>query len=306
MIKKWMIIGILSVLVNYGSGQISQKTDQFTDSLLVALDTTRSNYRIACVHHEFELLEREMSTRPSALRYSPRPRDNEVRPEKLFASYQSQEARNEPAAKQRELERLRQKNRIARLSNYFVTLLLMLALTVSFFLVIRNRMKRKLAESELRNQKLASEQIRRELEGKQRDLTNLALEIARKNELFTRTNEILKKIQRSGLPRDQQQEIRKLIQYNTQQLRINEDMEELLLNIERVNADFFEKLSEIAPHLTPSEKQLCSFLRLNLGTKDIASIRNISPKSVEMARYRLRKKLPIDTQDDIYTFIQGI
>ena len=79
-----------------------------------------------------------------------------------------------------------------------------------------------------------------------------------------------------------------------------------IVNIEQVNADFFERLNQIAPDLTASEKQICALLRLNLSNKEIASIRNISPKSGEMARYRLRKKLPIKAGDDIYTFIQNI
>ncbi|MEZ4994388.1 MAG: LuxR C-terminal-related transcriptional regulator [Saprospiraceae bacterium] len=148
--------------------------------------------------------------------------------------------------------------------------------------------------------------MRRELEGKQKDLTNLALEIARKNEVFTQTNEALSRLQKGELPPEKKKQIRQLIQFNAQQLRINEDLEELQINIEQVNADFFEKLSQVAPDLTPSEKQLSALIRLNLSTKDIASIRNISPKSVEMARYRLRKKLPIEAQDDIYEFVQKI
>lgn len=232
--------------------------------------------------------------------------ENKARLEELYVAYETQKARSDAENRQREINLLRQEKRLDYLTDYFIISLLILALLTSTFFFVRNRMKRKLAESELRNQKLEAEQMRRELEGKQKDLTNLALEIARKNELFTKTNEALAKIQQLHLPNDKQQQIRKLIHYNAQQLRINEDLEELQVNIEQVNADFFEKLSQIAPDLTPAEKQLCALLRLNLGTKEIAAIRNISPKSVEMARYRLRKKLPIEAEDDIYGFVQGI
>lgn len=232
--------------------------------------------------------------------------ENTARLEELYVAYETQKARNEAAEQRRALILLRQEQRLDYLTSYFIISLLFLALIISSFFFVRNRMKRKLAESELRNQKLVSEQIRQELDGKQKDLTNLALEIARKNELFTKTNEALTEITVSDLPPPQTKKIRQLIQYNSNQLRINEDLEELLLNIEQVNADFFEKLKETAPDLTPSEKQLCALLRLSLTTKDIASIRNISPRSVEMARYRLRKKLPIEASDDIYAFMQNI
>lgn len=205
-----------------------------------------------------------------------------------------------------EIDALKKDKKLNQLSNYFIISLLMLALMLSSFLFVRNRMKRKLAESELRNQKLEAQQIRRELEGKHKDLTNLALEIARKNDVFNKTNQTLLEIDLNSLPPDQRQKIEQLIQFNNNQLRINEDLEELFTNIEQVNADFFEKLQKLAPDLTPYEKQLCAMFRLNLSNKEIASIRNISPKSVEMARYRLRKKLPLDTGDDIYTFMQNI
>lgn len=232
--------------------------------------------------------------------------ENEAQLENLFVAYETEKAQHEAAKRKERITLLENEKRIEFFRNYFIISLLVLALIISSAFFIRNRFLRKLAESELRNQKLEAEQMRHELEGKQKDLTNLALEIARKNEVFTETNEALTQLQKGDMPPEKKKEIRRLIQYNAQQLRINEDLEELQVNIEQVNADFFEKLSLIAPDLTPSEKQLSALIRLNLSTKDIASIRNISPKSVEMARYRLRKKLPISAQDDIHEFVQGI
>ncbi|MCB0632819.1 MAG: tetratricopeptide repeat protein, partial [Lewinella sp.] len=232
--------------------------------------------------------------------------ENKAQLENLFVAYETEKAQHEAADRQKRILLLENEKRLEYLSNYFIISLLVLALIISSAFFIRNRILRKLAESELRNERLESEQMRRELEGKQKDLTNLALEIARKNEVFTQTNEALSRLQKGELPPEKKKQIRQLIQFNAQQLRINEDLEELQINIEQVNADFFEKLSQVAPDLTPSEKQLSALIRLNLSTKDIASIRNISPKSVEMARYRLRKKLPIEAQDDIYEFVQKI
>lgn len=232
--------------------------------------------------------------------------ENRAQLENLFVAYETEKAQHEATSRQERIILLEKEKRLEYLRNYFIISLLALALIISSAFFIRNRFLRKLAESELRNERLESEQMRRELEGKQKDLTNLALEIARKNEVFTQTNEALSRLQKGELPVEQKKQIRQLIQYNARQLRINEGLEELQINIEQVNADFFDKLSQVAPDLTPSEKQLSALIRLNLSTKDIASIRNISPKSVEMARYRLRKKLPIDAQDDIYAFVQQI
>lgn len=231
---------------------------------------------------------------------------SQARFEELYLAYETQRSQIEMDNQKRQINALRQEKKLDHLTDYFIISLLMLALILSSFFFVRNRMKRKLAESELRNQRLEAKEIRRELEGKQKDLTNLALEIARKNELFIQTNKTLAEVDLNNLPASQQNKVRQLIQFNANQLRINEDLKELMVNIEQVNTDFFEKLQQVAPDLTPNERQLCALFRLNLSNKDIASIRNISPKSVEMARYRLRKKLPLEAGDDIYTFMQSI
>ena len=57
--------------------------------------------------------------------------------------------------------------------------------------------------------------------------------------------------------------------------------------------DFIKKLKSIHPNLTPNDLRLCAYLRLNLSSKEIAPLLNISPRSVEVKRYRLRKKMEL-------------
>ncbi|MCB0622214.1 MAG: hypothetical protein KDC41_26670, partial [Saprospiraceae bacterium] len=89
-------------------------------------------------------------------------------------------------------------------------------------------------------------------------------------------------------------------------LKINEDIQEFQMNVETVNQDFFHRLNERFPELTSNEKQLCGLIRLNLSTKEIAAIRNITPRSAEMGRYRLRKKLHLQPEEEIQTFLQEL
>jgi DNA-binding CsgD family transcriptional regulator/vacuolar-type H+-ATPase catalytic subunit A/Vma1 len=305
MIAKWIIIGFVVLTVTPVTGQIPPQAQDRIDSLFHALDTPLSQYRsfnpITHPDSTYWYLNAYLKWQDDLHKIAA-----DTLPEDWSLTDETQMSNKQAAEQQREIEALKQEKKLTHLSNYFIISLLMLALMLSSFFFVRNRMKRKLAESELRNQKLVAQQFRRELQGKQKDLTNLALEIARKNELFIKTNQTLLEIDLDSLPVKQRKKIQQLIQFNANQLRINEDLEELLVNIEQVNTDFFEKLNKLAPDLSPSEKQICAFLRLNLSNKEIASIRNISPKSVEMARYRLRKKLPIHTGDDIYAFIQSI
>ena len=70
-----------------------------------------------------------------------------------------------------------------------------------------------------------------------------------------------------------------------------------------VNSDFFNKLKDQHPDLTPNELKLCAYLKMNLSTKEIAQLMNITIKAVEVGRYRLRKKLAIKPDINLYDYL---
>ena len=74
-------------------------------------------------------------------------------------------------------------------------------------------------------------------------------------------------------------------------------------NVETVNYEFLSKMKASNPNLTQNELKLISLLRLKLSTKEIASIKNISPDSVKVLRYRLRKKLSVPKDKNLFDFL---
>lgn len=72
---------------------------------------------------------------------------------------------------------------------------------------------------------------------------------------------------------------------------------------EKVHMQFFKNLGKVYPDLTVNEKRLCAYLRLNMTTKEIASMTHSSPRAVEQARYRLRKRLGLGREDDLGNFL---
>jgi DNA-binding CsgD family transcriptional regulator len=183
---------------------------------------------------------------------------------------------------------------------------LLLAVGLVFLFYSRNQVRQQLIESELKNKRLESEKLKEELEFKQKDLTNFALDIARKNEFSQKIHDGLHLIHGSNNVDFRKDKIKELLILTSNHLKVNDDIREFQMNVETVNQDFFNRLTEQFPDLTSTDKQLCGLLRLNLSTKDIASIRNISPKSVEMSRYRLRKKLNLSAQDEMTSFLQQL
>ncbi|MCZ2517916.1 helix-turn-helix transcriptional regulator, partial [Bacteroides fragilis] len=74
-------------------------------------------------------------------------------------------------------------------------------------------------------------------------------------------------------------------------------------NFDRIHENFFRNLKEKFPDLTSGDLRLCALLRLNLPTKEIAKLMNISVRGVDAARYRLRKKLGLPPESSLTDFM---
>jgi DNA-binding CsgD family transcriptional regulator len=82
-----------------------------------------------------------------------------------------------------------------------------------------------------------------------------------------------------------------------------DNWKEFEVRFQQVHTDFYRKLGEQYPDLTPNELKLCAFLRLNMSTKDISSITYQSQNSIMVARSRLRQKLGIAKDENLVTFL---
>jgi DNA-binding CsgD family transcriptional regulator len=77
-------------------------------------------------------------------------------------------------------------------------------------------------------------------------------------------------------------------------------------NFEKIYPKFRPSLQKIISDITANELKLCALLRLNLSSKEIAQLLNITPESVNKARYRLRKKIALNSNDDLVIFLTSI
>lgn len=154
-----------------------------------------------------------------------------------------------------------------------------------------------LAEANSRERDL----LRELLDQKTRQLSSLALQLAQKNHLL---NDLLKEIQEWEKPNaTRKRNAIKLIQSN---LTLDEDWNRFQMHFEEVHPGFFDYLQRTYPQLTNSDIKLCAYLRMRLENKEIAQLLNISPKGIETARYRLRKRLDLEKPIRLNEFIQGL
>lgn len=150
--------------------------------------------------------------------------------------------------------------------------------------------------------RLQKEKLESELAFKSKELANYAIQELQQKEVLKK---IRQEIVNAGLTRlsaGDKQAINKLTHTIDIYLEDNKSWKVFEQNFDLIHEKFFRKLHETYPALTPNDLRLCAYLRLNLTTKEIADLLHISIKGVEVARYRLRKKLSLPGEVTLLTF----
>ena len=152
-------------------------------------------------------------------------------------------------------------------------------------------------QSELEMARLNNERLREDIESKNREAALSTMNLVKKNE-------ILQQIKGELLAaRDPENNIREVIRTIDRNIDEGETWAIFRDAFENADRDFFKKIKDRHPELTPNDLKLCAYLRLNLSSKEIAPMLNISPRSVEVKRYRLRKKMGLDRDTGLTEYI---
>ena len=163
--------------------------------------------------------------------------------------------------------------------------------------------KKELELTELSNTKALveakNEQLNQRIENKNRELAISTMSMIKKNTLLgTIKNELLKVTEVS--------EIKKVVNNIDKDINNDDDWKFFEEAFNNADQDFLKKIKDIHPSLTPNDLRLCAYLRLNLSSKEIASLLNISTKSVEIKRYRLRKRMNLDHGTNLIGYILSV
>ncbi|ANQ51533.2 tetratricopeptide repeat protein [Flammeovirga sp. MY04] len=170
-------------------------------------------------------------------------------------------------------------------------------------LVQQMRSEMELTQSEQETIKLKNEKLQNDISFRDRELTTNIMHLMQKYELINGVSEELMKLY-DVVNNDAKKVLRSIV-FNLQSNNQTDVWKELEIRFEQVNQEFYDKLNEHYPKLSSNEKKLCAYLYLNLSTKDISSITHQSTKSIEVARFRLRKKLNLtNTETDYQTFFR--
>lgn len=196
------------------------------------------------------------------------------------------------------------------LSKISIVLYILMAIASVFIVRWYNarKLERKREELELQMKKeqkeklatLEKEKLAKEIKLKQNELASTTLNIAKKNEMILELKNML------VLHKDKfsnSQRYRSFIKKLNNSVKDTEDWKRFEVNFKELHEDFFERLLKEYPTLTPKDLKLCAYLKMNLSTKEIAPLMAITIRGVEIHRYRLRKKLQIDSTKNLSNFL---
>lgn len=148
-----------------------------------------------------------------------------------------------------------------------------------------------------------NESLHSKLENKRKEFIDIALNLTEQRRFLESLLEELDQLQRLNDPNTLGIRLKGLSTRIRQRMSFSTEKENFYSQVEQVHKDFQEKLSTGFPHLTEQEKRLAMLIRLNLSAKETATLLNISPKSVEVARYRLKNKLKLKKEENLTQYI---
>lgn len=263
----------------------SLQTLNSSSQLLYELYSTEEQYEKA-----LHALERKMITSDSLF--------NEEKTRKIAQL----ELQFEFDKKQREAELLQKQRELYFLLGATLLGLLLLGVTILWLLQKNKTRKAQIKEANLEIEKI---KLQNDLAIKDKELATNIMYLLNKNELINGISEKLMEIKQSP-PADSPASIQKVvldIQSNLQP----ELWQEFEYRFQQVHEDFYRTLNEKFPELTPSERRLCAFLKLNMTTKEISALTHQNAKSIDVARTRLRKKLNLTgTDQNLVTFLEQL
>jgi DNA-binding CsgD family transcriptional regulator len=155
-------------------------------------------------------------------------------------------------------------------------------------------------------EKLKNDKLQLNLLSKDKELVTNSLQVVKKNKILNGIIQRLKDIDTSTFDENNKFQFEKLRKSILKEVNSDKSWKDLEKHIKNVHFEFLKRLKEKHPTITPRELDLSTYLLMNMSTKEISEIMNISGGGVELARYRLRKKLDLEKKESLTGYLMRI
>jgi len=149
--------------------------------------------------------------------------------------------------------------------------------------------------------KLQNEKLEAEVNFKNKELATTSMHLAQKGQLLSKIKEELQPLLKlDPAPSD---ELKKVFRLLNEAERSDSEWEQFAVHFDHVHSNFLKKLKERFPALSSNDLKLCAYLKMNLTSKEIAQLMSITIRGVEVSRYRLRKKLQVSSDTNLFDYL---
>ena len=232
-----------------------------------------------------------------------------IKTEENFLKINNLKTAYELDKKKQEVKTLEQEARLQRNERNLILLTAVLLITILLWLYNRYRLRAKLQQQQIEGLKTRQEMeqkekllLRHQLDYKERELASQTLRIIQKNELLTELKENIEQLEQPE-QKKLAGSISRIIKQNS---NFDDDWQKFKLHFDQVHPHFFEKIKQQYPELSLNEMRLCAYMRMGLATKEIAQLLGISAAAIQKARYRLKKKMGLSREQELFTHISNI
>ncbi len=163
-----------------------------------------------------------------------------------------------------------------------------------------------LAKSESELVTLRNEKLESDINFKNSELASVAMHLVQKGELVSKIKGELNHLMKESDNPQAVKDLKKMIRTLSEDDNIDNEWEKFTQHFDKVHSDFIVELKDKHPDVSSNEVKLCAYLRMNLSTKEISQLMNISVRGVEVSRYRLRKKLALSTETNLFDYLMSI
>ncbi len=168
----------------------------------------------------------------------------------------------------------------------------------------KNKQEAEIARSKRALAEMKNDMLNKEIEYKKKDLVDFAFNISQNQEWAKVLAEKLEKV-KITTGRVRANKLNELENEIKNKIWVDDSSYDFHKRVEMLSRAFYEKLTKQFPNLTKTEIRLCSLIRMSVENKEIAVLQNIDPSSVRKSRYRLRKKLNLEHEEDLDDFLQS-
>jgi hypothetical protein len=151
--------------------------------------------------------------------------------------------------------------------------------------------------------RLQNEKLEADVNYKNKELSTMTMHLVQRGKVLAKIKEVISAVIKNHDINESSPSFRHLIRLIRDVEKKDQELDHLSVHFNHINTEFFNKLKDLYPDLSQNDLKFCAYLSMNLSSKEMAQLMNVTIKAIEVGRYRLRKKLHLKPETNLYEFL---